>query len=300
MNPIHTVQIHAISKALSPITHNAKTSGNETVINRERVKHRDTIKDVPVLSGNAIRHRMIREPGAMHLVNAIGLAGKLNIGQANYLFNGGSLTESSISDNLKRIADMQELFPLIRLLGGSLNNQIIGGSLVVKRGVLVCEETRDQVQPQLPEGYMLPEESLRTCEDYLSGYQYTRGSAERNKDARLLLAEPQTDGSNLMIYNGQTVIPGAVFYHGFVLQNVSRLEVGALIHALSLWAESGATIGGSARIGHGQLETSLYIEPVGDWFGSDVDVAESVKEYLEHVQANKERAASWLKEAFPR
>lgn len=81
---------------------------------------------------------MVREPGALYIVDMLGLRGKLNIDQANYLFTGGSLTESSTNDNLKRIAEMQHLFPLLRLLGGSLRNQVIGGSLFVLRGIMIA------------------------------------------------------------------------------------------------------------------------------------------------------------------
>jgi CRISPR type IV-associated protein Csf2 len=309
------------------------TAGNEAVINREAVLYNGVIRKIPAISGNAIRHDMIREPGALHLIKTCGLKGKLNIDQANYLLYGGSLTESSTTENLARIAEMQELLPLIRLLGGSLRNQIVGGSFDVQRGVLVCEENRKNIRKKLPEGFELPEQRLRFSEDFIDQYQYTRGDARRRNDAALLMQEEIENGrqlenlmrggsvqdeepddpsvqkeagqrrgekTNLMIYSGQSVIAGAVFYHGFVLKNTSLLEIGALFNALQEWDALGGTIGGSARIGHGRLQTSFWLESGDEYHGPELDIAELIKAYREHCKTNKEKIVDWLMSAFPK
>jgi len=300
MELIKNCKIHCLSTALSPITHMMGTSGNESVINRESVLFKNKIRQVPVLSGNAIRHKMIRDPGGLYLIKECGLVGKLNIDQANYLLNGGSLTESSTTENLGRIAEMQTLMPLTRLLGGSLRNQVIGGSLFVLRGLLVCEENRSQIQKQLPEGYELPEQALRSAEDFIDQYQYTRGDAQKRNDADLMLEEKSDDvKSNLMIYNGQDVIPGSVFYHGFTLQNISPIEVGALLHSLIQWDAAGGFIGGQSRIGHGKLKMSIFFEDGDDFMGNELNPADIVKMYIDHVHANAEKIAQWLDDTFP-
>ena len=301
MNEVKHCKIHAISEALSPLTHMMGTSGNEAIINREAVFSAAGVRRVPVISGNAIRHRMVREPGALYLIQALGLYGTLNVGQANYLLYGGSLAESSISENLSRIAEMQRLFPLIRLLGGSLSNQVVGGSLIVQRGQLVCEENRRAIEKQLPAGYELPDTALRQADEFVSGLQYTRGDARRRADASDLMGESLTeDGStNLMVYSGQHIIAGALFYHGFVLQNVSVLEVGALLHAVQMWDTAGGTLGGSSRIGHGRLKTSIFFERGESFFGDELDPAELIRQYVGHVSEHREECAAWLEKAFP-
>lgn len=302
MNLIKHCRIHCLSEAVSPITHMMGTSGNEAIINREAVLFDGAKALVPVLSGNALRHKMVREPGAIYLVKKLGLYGKLNIDQANYLFNGGSLTESSTTENLKRIAEMQNLFPLIRLLGGSLKNQVIGGSLHVLRGQLVCEENRSSIEKQLPESYSFPDSRLRSSQDFVDKYQYTRGDAEKNKDSAAMLDENDLDErgkSNLMIYSGQSVIQGSMFYHGFLLHNISPLEVGALLHSLQLWSEAGGVIGGSSRIGHGKLSTGVFFEGGHNFFGDELDAVGLVTDYIAHVEATKEGAAKWLEKSFP-
>jgi hypothetical protein len=300
MELIKNCKIHCLSEALSPITHMMGASGNEAIINREQIMYKNEIRSVPVLSGNAIRHKMVRDPGGLFLINECGLAGKLNIDQANYLLNGGSLTESSTTENIGRIAEMQTLLPLNRLLGGSLRNQVVGGSLFVLRGILVCEETRNQISKMLPDGYDLPETPLRSAEDFIGGYQYTRGDARRRNDASLLLEGNDGDGkTNLMIYNGQSVIPGSIFYHGFILQNVSPIEVGALLHSLQQWESSGAFIGGQSRIGHGKLKLSVFFKDGEYSMGNELNPAEVVKMYIDHVHANAEKISEWMNNAFP-
>lgn len=299
MKDIGVVKIHCFSEAISPITHMMETAGNEAIINKEYVYHNGITKMIPVISGNSIRHRLIREPGSMYLVNAFGLNGKLSIDQANYMFYGGSLTESTTSENMRNLADLKKLFPLYRLIGGSLRNQIIAGSLIVKRGVLVCEENRNVLSQQLPEGFELPEEILKSCEDFIKQYQYTRGDIQKSKEATEILKETEGDiDTNLMIYNGQSIIPGAIFYHGFIADNVSRLEIGALIHSIQMWENSGSTIGGSSRIGHGKIKLNIYVED-SEGFITIKDIPDCIKEYIEHVGNNIIACIEWLNNNFP-
>lgn len=299
MDLIKNCKIHCLSEALSPITHMMGTSGNEAIINRERVAYKNRIVDIPVISGNAIRHKMVRDPGGLYIIKACDLVGKLNLDQANYLLNGGSLTESSTTENLGRIAEMQTLLPLTRLLGGSLRNQVVGGSLFVLRGLLVCEENRHAITMSLPDGYELPEQSILPAETFISSYQYTRGDAQRRNDSSDLLAEEHNDKTNLMIYNGQAIVPGAIFYHGFVLQNISAVEIGALLHSLYQWEASGAFIGGQSRIGHGKMNVSIFFQDGEDFMGNELNPSECVKMYVDHVDANKDKIAQWLDDTFP-
>ena len=292
---IKTIRVHCMSRVISPLTHNSGTSGNETIVHQEPVYHGGQVKMVPVISGNALRHRCVREPGAMHLIKALGLYGSCTVDMLNYLFNGGSLTKSGTTDNMKVIAKMQRLLPLIRLLGGCLPNQIINGSLICKRGILVCEENRSQIDAQIPPDFGVIDAPLKGAQEFIGKYQYTRGDAEKHKDFSRMAGDEQGErDSSLMIYSGQTIVPGALFYHGFILQNVSILELGALVFSLEQWSISGGTIGGSQRVGHGQIETSVMIENHEDtWPPQDAAAA-----YLDHTEDTKIEAATFLAEVF--
>lgn len=170
-----TWHVICLSKATSPVTHMAQVAGNEAMIAREPVVTPRGITWIPVLSGNSIRHCMVRKPGVRWLIDQYGLAGKLNLLQLNFLFHGGSLIEGGDRENLNCIADMQRIFPLLRLLGGSLPNQVLSGSLLVSRGILVCRENIEVLQSFIPHGWMPHDWSLQPAENFICNYQYTRG-----------------------------------------------------------------------------------------------------------------------------
>jgi hypothetical protein len=232
---------------------------------------------VPILSGNAIRHRAIREPGMMWLIEEYELRGKLNVAQLNFLLHGGNLTESTANENTRRIADMHRTWPLLRLLGGSLPNQILAGSLDVWRGILVCEENR----PFLP----VNGSPLKNAAEWLDGFQYTRGDAAKSG---IPVTESALDApTNLMIMSGQAVVRGARFFHGFILKHVSEIELGAMLWSLRLWQHAGGTIGGQAAKGHGRLRCELLSI-------DGVDQEAACAAYRDYAQSVKNDAIAWL------
>lgn len=293
-----TYRVHCLSEAVSPITHMAGSSGNESIVMREPVITDKGVVWIPKLTGNALRHRAVREPGWRYLIDRYELGGKLSLPQLNYAFHGGALTEGGGRENTRRITDMQRIFPLSRLVGGCLPDQIISGSLDTWHGRLVCEENRAGLVADLPNGWELPKEPLRSAEHFVTGYQSTRGDASKSAinllpietDGELLRGENRDGKSNLMIFAGQAVTTGACFLHGFLLKHVSHLEFGALLWSLKLWGDVGNTIGGAAARGHGRLSTSIYT-------GED-DGEAAIEAYLSHVDASKDEAIAWLTDAF--
>lgn len=279
---MNTYRIHCLSTAESPITHMARTAGNEGIVATEPVLTSRGVVNIPYLSGNAIRHRVVREPGMMWLANRYELKGTLTLPQLNFLLHGGNLTGSTSTENTRRIAEMQRCWPLLRLLGGSLTNQIIAGSLDVWRGMLVCQENQDTIGCDC---------ELRPAADFMGGYQYTRQDARKTG----LAASDENGGgdSNQMIFAGQCVLRGAAFVHGFVLKHVSDVELGALLLSLRLWQHAGGTVGGQAARGHGRLKCELIQD------GDGLDQAGLVAEYIAHVDAVRDDAVAWLKECFP-
>ena len=285
--------LHLIVETLSPLTHMMGVNGNEAIINREASIYNGNLVHLPAISGNALRHKLIREGGAYYILGVCNLAGKLNIDQLNYMFNGGSLVQSSVSINIRRIAEMQEILPLYRLLGGCLKNQIVQGSLCMGRGLLICRENVERINKTIPEEFKL-DTMTYPAERYVDQYQYTRGNAEKMKDIDFFAAIDKLNNgdektkSNLMIFNGQTVVSGAMFYCEIVLQNISDLELGAVLHCLNRW---NGFLGGQGSRGHGKCRGYLL----------GVDPAESLRligEYAAHVQANKDKIISWLFEQF--
>jgi len=282
--------IICLSEAVSPITHMSGASGNEAIVSREPVVTPSGVQHVPYLSGNAIRHRMVRAPGWRRLIGEMGLGGRLSLSQLNFLMHGGSLTEGGPSEDLRRIVDWQRLFPLGRLLGGCLPDQILAGTLQVDRGTLACRENARVLEHDAPEA--VAGLRLRPASSFVGGYQYTRGSAAKAMaDAVEPDAEPPAS-SNLMIFSGEHVVAGAMFVHGFRVAHAEPVELGALLTSLDLWAEAGGTIGGMSARGHGRLRT---------WIVAGVDEAEAGDAraaYAAHVEAVKGEATAWLEAAF--
>ena len=289
-----------VSEALAPITHMAGSSGNEAMIAREPVVTPRGIRMVPHLSGNALRHRCIRAPGMDWLVEEYGLNGALTLPELNFLYHGGALTEGGGREDTRKIAEMQRLWPLLRLLGGCLPDQILAGSLQVWRGLLICEENRATLTALLPDPCVLPER-LRSAESFVVGYLYTRSDARkthaamaseeaRTVDSDARDAEGKKPKGNQIPFVGQLVMRGSVFIHGFTLPRTSLIELGALLWSLRLWSAAGGTVGGQASRGHGRLGLSVL---TGDY---DADVA--VQAYLDHARAARVEAVDWLHRAF--
>lgn len=282
-----TYKILALSEVLSPLTHAKGVEGNESLIAREPVVTPAGVRFIPHLSGNALRHRLVRDPGAWFLIDQWELSGKLAMSQLNFFFHGGNLTQGGNRQNTARITDMERLFPLIRLLGGSLPDQILSGSLLSWRGTMVCEENRERIARLTPHGWEFGDEKLRPAESFVGDYQYTRGQAATSAPSLLPKTSDPEEASNLMIFSGQCVLAGAAFVHGFVLQHVSDLELGALLLSLRLWQNAGGTIGGQAARGHGRLSTSLHVDPIAD-------EDSVIGAYVDHVRTVKDEALKFL------
>ena len=284
-----TYRIVCLSTALSPITHMAGVEGNEAILNRQVIMTDTGRRLVPVLSGNAIRHRAVREPAARHLIDTCELSGKLSRRAANFFLHGGALSESTARVDLSAKLEMKEKLPFVRMLGGALPNAIEEGSLRCDQGVLVCRESAARVRAI--SGMDVPD-NLRPAEDFVGGWQYTRSDAVKTADEVIEPTPEDVDEkSNLMIYAGQSVIPGATFVHGFTLFHAGELELGALLLALSLWQSAGGTVGGMSAKGHGRLQTRVML-PEG------IDGAALIAAYVAHVIAHAEWMRGWVFSAF--
>jgi hypothetical protein len=285
-------KLHFLLETVSPLTHMYGVSGNEAVINREVVLYDGLLCNVPVISGNALRHKLIREPGANFIVDVCNLVGKLTINQLNYLYNGGSLVESSVSRNIKKISDMQSMLPLYRLLGGCLRNQIVSGSINVMRGLLMCRENIGRINKLLPEDFKFGD-NVHGSSHYISQYQYTRGDSKKMKDIDFFASvdsiNEESNKSNLMIFNGQTIVPGSFFYCGFSCQNISDLELGAFFYSLSKW---NGFIGGQGSRGHGACILSFLDD-------QSLNIEGLILDYKEYTFSKRQEIINWLFETFP-
>lgn len=283
-----TYHVWCLSEAVSPISHMSRREGNEAIVNAQRCVTGGRVRYLPVLSGNALRHRCARGPGGRWLLGRLGLV-PASKRLANLLLHGGSLSESTARVDLGRTAELLRLLPFLRLLGCSLPDQIVPGSTDAHEGVLVCRENGPRLATLTGIADLEVPPSLRPAEDFRAEWNYTRSEAERTSPGHV---RPPIEGERtdeqLMIFNGQAVAAGACFAHGFTLKHVSDLEVGALLLSLALWQDAeGGTIGGMASRGHGRLRTRVRVEP-------EVDAAQLMAAYAAHVESHRDAAADAL------
>jgi hypothetical protein len=293
---MNTYIINILSEAVSNITHMAGVSGNESILNREKVIHNGIVVSVPTLSGNALRHNIFRATGAQMIFKKYNLNKKLSMTQANFLANGGRLFESSAIDDLTLLKEMHIVSPWLKLLGGSLPNQVIAGSMSVSGGVLVCEENRIFINEILGND-VAPEERMLSSESFISKYQYTRGDASKMPEASEYIKDDVRGESNLMIYAGECIIRGALFAHKVIISNATELELGAALSCLDLWQKQGGKIGGSSRIGHGSLSSFISINSIGG--KDDYSCDELINKYESYMETKKDQFIKWLQKAIP-
>jgi hypothetical protein len=275
--------IDLMLEAVSPITHMSGTEGNEAVLMREPVLSEGAMCSVPVLTGNAIRHRALRSSGYLWLIARLGLDGNLTAAQANFLVNGGAVSESTRDADLRLADGGATLIPLLRVLGGCLPGQILPGRAAVGRGVMACRENEPRLRGLFGD-WMDGVGRLRASGEFVAPYQYTRGDAGRYVRTDAM----PTDASNLMIFSGESVVAGAVFFSRIRLRQPNDLQVGAALHALGQWD---GVIGGQSARGHGRLDVSLRVVP-------SVDAEALIAQYVEHVDAHRDEITTWLAEAF--
>lgn len=240
------ITLHMLSTAVSPITHMHGTAGNVALLQREAILGEDgQVYSIPCLSGNALRHSLVRAPAARHLCEAVGLDA-MPYQLADLLWHGGRLTKAT---PLSAVAtkDLLDGVPLLALLGGALPGQILQGCLKVSRGLLVCSEAAALIERR--SGVAV--QSTHGAETFVGSYLYTRGAEENNPEAI----------ADRMIYEGECVRAGSKFYHTMTLECASPLAAGCLIRALR---DASKDIGGMGRIGHGELHIEWACGGIAD------------------------------------
>lgn len=278
-----------LSRSESPITHQLGTVGNESVVNTEDVRTPLGNIKVPVISGNAIRHRMLRAPAADYLVEKLELTGKLSRDTLNLLYHGGLKREKAKRPSLAGIAEMQRLFPMFRLLGACLPEAIVSGDLSAYRAMLACRENMDRIAALVPDDWCAGE-YLAPATSFVERWQYVRGKLTHAM-AATSSDSTNEDDSKMMPFAGTCVIPGSEWVHGFSLVKCSTLDFGCVMHSLREWDKQGASIGGQSSRGHGVLSLSW-------WCDHEFDVEACIAEYEQHVADNADACREFLSRCY--
>lgn len=238
-------------KTLAPITHGAETSGNESIIRREAVNTPVGVRHIPVITGNSLRHRLLREPHA----NVVSQDGGYSKEQIRWLYNGGALDGKHDGIDIRRVNQARELLPHVEALGCSLADTIVAGKLDMGVAWLACSETAEIVQAIIPgEWGAFPQ--LSPHSEFLSRNQYYK------HDAAHSLASTNDERIKFegMPHGGEHVVPNAAFVLSINADMLSELGRSAVMYGIEEWAAAGATIGGQASRGHGVVEPWLWTD----------------------------------------
>lgn len=270
-------------KSESPISHgSSERIGNDIPLKRyvwnipERV-------EIPGISGNTIRNGGLRRFLMGDMLEQLDyLLGSKTILQ--FLFAGGILEEVSNKDsgvlNLTQRKLLRETIPPLGLLGGTLGNQSLDGTLDVSMPKPVCEELKDY----LPEYFL--KLGLRPVNEYISWDNGTTHDPLRSNQTGKYLKEikeneKEEDKKVQMIYNWEVFNPGTYFTIGFELKTNNKLLRSCFIRGLNLWNEY-PVIGGKMGTGHGRVKIFLDYN------------REDEKTYLEYLKNNKEKITGVL------
>lgn len=320
----HTGRIDIDATAIEALHHGAGTEGNTQVLRRQEVVTPDgEIASVPFVSGNSLRH-MLRDAGVRYALDAMGVPdASMSKGTIDLLFSGGSLGGKA-SVTMAKARRVAELFPILSVLGYSAGSRIQPGKIEMSHLHLHCEENAHRAPALSPH-------ALRLAGQFVGEEFGTRHDAARLPYAQRLLNAPRAveaepvkgkrapkdEESTQMIYDWETVLPGARFWGGLTYREMSPRELDALRSALSYACEGMHPDGGylfrvgaKRGTGHGLMSWRLsgsirtVTAPVNTPSDSmlpsvrreDEPATEWLGQYVAHLREHKAEIVTLLEE----
>lgn len=201
---------------------------------------------VPAFSANSARHEVIREPGALHLLNALGLRyDDLPDGVAAMLYNGGDLNRAAPGNAFALTRQIRDSYPLLSLIGGSTAGFILGASNLEVSAWLNTTE----YAAALSQFNLTPEVSAF---DVLDQDTHTRQTAKR------------VEGSPMPV-TFETLCAGVGVVVDLRLRPyATNLEIGALAAAVDTFFGGDSTLGGQSARGYGLTINEMLVQPSHD------------------------------------
>lgn len=203
--------------------------------------------DVPTMSGNGLRHQMVRSPLWSHLCERIGIneafpgQGAVPPGVEALFVNGGNIAAGSKQIAAAHTAGelVRRTFPSLDLLGGVCDSFDLGESRLSVVPYLVCKENRRQLMGIVDDSPMLDVSAYDLIDDVT------------------LTRMETSQGVGQMIYNFETLAVGTEIVVVFGLHSQTpRLTRGALMTAIERFGGS-PHIGGQKRAGYGLVNIEI-------------------------------------------
>lgn len=238
------------------------------------------VMEIPAVSGNSLRHQVVREPAWLHLCEQLGLRestpgkGPVPAGVEAIFYNGGNIAAGAKQpSNVFGLAQaIRAAYPSLDLLGGVTDSFDVGESRLNVAGWLVCRENRDALVDS--PSYDLPAATV-SAYDLLDDVTLTRQAGET--------------GLGQMIFSFETLCPGAQVLCRLNLSPFTGLRTqGALVAAVETFVGNGPTMGGQAARGFGHCR--------GEWLTGPETANDVRQEYEDYLAANRETLCEGLRD----
>lgn len=247
-NELYAAKLNVEKQSLVTMKFDAANIGGES--------HDVIPLDVPAVTGNSLRHQVIRKPGWLHLVKQLGLA-EVPAGVEALFVNGGNIRAGAKQpSNAAQLAlTMRNQYPTLDLLGGVTDSFVLGEGRLSVAGWVVCQENADALKGTAAENLPLASVSIF---DMLDDVTLTRQATE--------------DGLGQMIWNFETLAKGLNIMVRMNLHPFTAdLTKSALFAAVEQFREQ-PTIAGQAARGFGWC--------TADWMNGVKADAQLYNEYL--------------------
>jgi CRISPR type IV-associated protein Csf2 len=325
------LRFNLLLEAVTPIKHLAGNEGNVGYLATRQVRLPASLgggfSQVPMVSGNAMRHAL-REAASWCLLEA---SGQLNATHREevirLLFNGGTLSGGDGAISLAEYRKLVDLLPHLSLFGGC-SGRIIPGRIEVDDALLVCEETLHLLPSSVAEAAVAlrvpPGSALGAAGEYRTLETNVRMDSMLSPQHRGLLSEGEAarvqgrlearEGakdavekektkSTMMPYQSEALAMGSLLYWRVDATTWSELERDTLRLAMAAMLAD-ARVGGGMGTGHGRLKAVWGESHRWPSLLAKVEVTdlaalthEKVGEvFVAHVTDRREAIAAFLKE----
>lgn len=260
---MNNYRIYGKFTAKSPISHISEAISTNSYLVQEPILQADgEIEEVFCYNGNAWRGQL-RDLCATYFLDKLNI--QVSLDAFHLLFTGGKIGgDQSIDIDQAKL--MRKIVPMVSLFGGGIGNQILAGKMKVGNSYPVCNEALPVISQRYHEqaqkisySDLTFEKSFTRSDDIKDLQKQERISADtlllENKGKK---KKDNGEVSTQMRMTSELLVAGSTLVHEIDLVQVSEIELGALVSALTLFAQT-PYIGGQSNKGHGRVDYSSKI-----------------------------------------
>lgn len=242
----------------------------------------------PEISGNSLRHNILREAGASRLLGELGLVphsrsergaelfdvpNVVGVGVERFLYSGGNTAaKSSAPGNADVLeATARRNYPYIDAVGGAFDKFLMAEGMTEIAGWVICREHNQFTR------------AVAGIESRISIYDFVQDETRTRAGIGGRDAE-----SGQMIFSYETLAAGVEVLLEIRFRSFCRpLVKGCVRLAVTDWLDDGGTLGARSATGHGSFA-------VEDWLTDVASFGPLAERYLEAVALNRDALRAGL------